>query len=265
MFKVRNNHKEWTKKPPLNYLDVKQIGGGTVFVIDGKPNLIFKLCRHTIFNTRGKQVIKSEKEITEDIKSGLLIDVESRMKNIQRCQQIINTEKLDSIVLPKTSAFNYPLQINGKDSINFPVLVQEKLKFKKNGEEKLTLYEALEAGEVSDEAFKQLIKFLLISGFEDVRMDNIFIIEENGKSKIGLIDFDKLDKAKTAILGSKETVYEEGLGAVQKIPGLLSERVIPIGNNKYLDLVKTTITELKDEHPELESMTEIEVGINQRF
>ncbi len=266
MFKVRKEHEEWTKNPPINYLDAKQIGGGSVFVIDDKPNLIFKLCRHTIFGTRGKPVTKSEQERDEDINSGLLIDVKSRMENIQRCQQIINIEELDSIILPKTSAFNYPLQNEKGVSINFPILVQEKLKFEKSGERKLTLYEALETGKVSAEAFRQLIKFLLISGFEDVRMDNIFIIKENGKCKIGLIDFDKLDKAKTAILGSKETVYEEGLGEVQKIPGLLSERVIPMGNNKYLNLVKTTITELKDEHPELGSkLTEIETEINQRF
>ena len=263
---TKNQHREWIGKAPIKYLDAKwQLSGGTVFPIENLPNLIFKLERPAIFKPNGKIWKKDEKKRAQDIESGILIDVNMRIENINKCKKIIEDEKLDSIILPKTLYFNYKLK-----NMDFPMLVQEKFNFERDEKgAQLTLYEALEKDMISDNSFMQFVRFLLISGFEDVRKDNILIVREKNQYKIALIDFDKLDRVETSIFGSKEKTHEYGQGGFKKIPGLLSPSVIPIENNKYIQMVKETIDDLKESSESVKNeklnstLIEIEAKIDQ--
>jgi len=267
------------------------LGYGAVFAINGLNGVIFKIRRHTTFKMK-RMYKKTPSQIQAETKSGTLIDVVQRGNNIKRCKQIIKDHNFDSIVLPKTISRSIVLSVNiicskgcknpPNGPIKFPILIQEKLKFEKvkkklkkgKIESPLTLEEALKTEIISEESFRQFVKFLLISGFKDVRDDNILIVKEGEQYKIGIIDFDDLNCVETAILGSKEINHDYGGREMKKIPGLLgilegaenSSPTDPAHFNKYLDIVRTIVSDFKKEFPESSlSLAKIEAELNLLF
>jgi len=106
-------------------------------------------------------------------------------------------QDLDRIVIPKATTFNY--EFTHKDvQHSFPVLAQEKIDraTKDNGSPFLVseLFGSLAVEKTEkSKIIRNLISFLLRTGFKDVREENLYVVRQNGEYKIAFFDFEEMD------------------------------------------------------------------------
>jgi len=144
-----------------------------IFSLNRVPNLIFK------------------KDMFNKTKSGWRqsrlwkMCVKTRYQNIQTAKQIIDDMGFKHLRVPQSVMFE-----TIKRSQKFQILAQEKFTplLDRTGKP-LKPKDA----NLTDEAVRELVLFILKTGYFDVDNRNLFIVEEKGERKIAIIDFEYAD------------------------------------------------------------------------
>ena len=158
-----------------------------IFRLTEAPHLIFKiLFSQNVIEMNGKYMNGEEQ-------------IKNRFNNMVRAKEVCLIHQLGLITLPHAIMF----EVEAEGRI-FSVIAEESLNVRATDSTQEELYR--NHAIVLDQAVRQLAIFIAETGFSDVIWGNIPVIDEDsnfqGARRIGLIDLEHMESAKSGVLGS---------------------------------------------------------------
>ncbi|PNP49370.1 hypothetical protein THARTR1_09692 [Trichoderma harzianum] len=142
--------------------------------------------------------------------------MEARWSNVQQAAKIFEQHKFDCIVLPRQTLFK--VQTNRETHL---VIAEERLPMTANSLVHKQLYESL--GARLDPTLRQLVAFVIASGFRNVDYKNIKIPDQElapgANPRIGLVDVDGCGEVQGE--AGEETYEKSFFGEGWRMRGLL--------------------------------------------